>query len=87
MDKAAAQKLVQETLHDSFNKERFVYLVKNVLNQVEEAPFTYKGNFIFDDFRDSIQLVDRIGKYKGSDEKLIDILIVHLQKETSLERA
>jgi hypothetical protein len=87
MQKTAAQKLVQETLQSSFDKERFVYLVKNVVNHFEEAPFTYKGNFIFDDFADSIRLVERVGKYKGPDEKLIDILIVHLQKETSLERA
>ena len=87
MDKVVAQKLVRETLQGSFNKERFVYLIKNILNHVEEASFTYKGNFIFDDFADSIQLVERVGKYKGIDERLIDILVVHLQKETSLERA
>ncbi len=87
MDKAAAQKLVQETLQSSFNKERFVSLIKNMLNRIEEAPFTYKGQYIFDDFRDSIKLVERIGKYKGPDEKLMDILVIHLQKETSLERA
>lgn len=87
MQKTTAQKLVQETLQSSFDKERFVYLVKNILNHVEAAPFTYKGNFIFDDFADSIRLVERVGKYKSPDEKLIDILIVHLQKETSLERA
>ena len=87
MDKVAAQRLVRETLQGSFNKERFVSLIKNLLNRVEEAPFTYKGQYIFDDFRDSIKLVERIGKYKGSDEKLFDILVIHLQKETSLERA
>lgn len=87
MDKATAQKLVKETLQNSFNKERFVYLAKNILNHIEEAPFTYKGNFIFDDFSDSIRLVERVGKYQSPDEKLIDILIVHLQKETSLEQA
>ena len=87
MDKAAAQKLVRETLQGSFNKERFVSLIKNLLNHVEEAPFTYKGQYIFSDFQDSIKLVERIGKYKGSDEKLFDILVIHLQKETSLERA
>ena len=87
MDKAAAQKLVRETLQGSFNKERFVYLIKNILNHVEEASFTYKGNFIFDDFADAIRLVERAGKYKGPDERLIDILVIHLQKDTSLERA
>ena len=87
MDKAAAQRLVRETLQGSFNKERFVSLIKNLLNHVEEAPFTYKGQYIFADFQDSIKLVERIGKYKDSDEKLFDILVIHLQKETSLERA
>ncbi len=78
---------MRETLQSSFNKERFVSLIKNLLNHVEEAPFTYKGQYIFSDFQDSIKLVERIGKYKGSDEKLFDILVVHLQKETVLERA
>lgn len=87
MDKVAAQRLVRETLQNSFNKERFVSLIKNMLNRIEDAPFTYKGRYIFDDFRDSIKLVERIGKYKGPDEKLMDILVIHLQKETSLERA
>lgn len=87
MQKSAAQKLVQETLQGSFDKEHFVYLVKNILNHVEEAPFTYKGNLIFDDFADSIRLVERVGRYQGPDEKLIDILIVHLAKDTSLDRA
>jgi len=87
MEKTAAQKRVKKTLQSSFNKEHFVYLIRNILNYIEEAPFTYKGNFIFDDFADSIKLVERIGKYKGPNEKLIDILVVHLKKETSLERA
>ena len=87
MDKAAAQKLVRETLQGSFNKERFVSLIKNTLNHVEEASFTYKGQYIFSDFQDSIKLVERIGKYRDSDGKLFDILVIHLQKETSLERA
>ena len=87
MDKEPAKNLVKETLQSPFDKKRFVSLVKNILNHVEEAAFTYKGNFIFDDFTDSIQQVERLGKYQDPDEKLIDILVVHLQKDTSLERA
>lgn len=87
MQKDSAKNLIQDTLQSSFNKERFIYLTKNILNHIEDAPFVYKGNFIFDDFADSIKTVERIGKYKDPEEKLIDILIVRLQKETSLERA
>lgn len=87
MDKSAAQKLVRETLQSSFNKEHFVYLVKNILNRIEEAPFIYRGNLIFDDFADSIRCFERVGKYQDPDRKLIDILIVYLTKDTSLDRA
>ena len=87
MDTTAAKELVRKTLQQSFDKNRFVNLIRNILNHIEEAPLTYQGNYIFADFADSIRLVERIGKYKDSDEKLMDILIVHLKKDTSLERA
>ncbi len=87
MEENSAKYLIQNTLQNSFDKERFIYLAKNILNHIEDAPFVYKGNLIFDDFADSIKIVERIGKYKDPEGKLIDILIVQLQKETSLERA
>jgi hypothetical protein len=87
MDKDSAKNLIQNVLQNSFNKEQFIYLAKNILNHIEEAPFVYKGNLIFDDFADSIKTVERIGKYKDPEGKLIDILIVQLQREASLERA
>ena len=87
MDKDSAKNLIQKALQNSFNKEQFIYLVKNILNHIEEASFVYKGNSIFDDFADSIKTVERIGKYNDPNGKLIDILIVQLQRETSLERA
>ena len=87
MDTTAAKELVRKTLQQSFDKNRFVNLIRNILNHIEEAPLTYQGNYIFADFADSIRLVERIGKYKDPDEKLMDILIVHLKKDTSLERA
>jgi hypothetical protein len=87
MQKEAAQALVSDTLQGSFNKERFVYLLKNILNHIDEDPFTYKGSLIFRDFADSIESVERIAKYKDPEQKLLDILIVRLHKETSLDRA
>ena len=87
MQKDSAKNLIQDTLQSSFNKERFIYLTKNILNHIEDAPFVYKGNFIFDDFADSIKTLERIGKYKDPEGKLIDIIIVRLKKETTLERA
>ena len=88
MNKEAAQNLVRNTLEKPFNKEHFTNLVRNVLNRFDEtATLTYKGNYISDDFKDSISLIERIGQYEDQDGKLIDLMVVHLKKETSLERA
>ncbi len=87
MEKSAARSLVKETLEYSFDKERFFILLKNILNHVEDDSFTYRGKLIFDDFKDSIKQIDRVGKYQSPDEKLVDILIVHLERDTSLDRA
>ncbi len=87
MHKAEAQKLVRETLQSSFNKERFVYLVKNILNHIEETPLTYEGNFIRGNSADTIKCVERVGTYNSPDKKHVDILVVHLTKDTSLDRA
>ena len=87
MNNEQAKRIVQDALGGPFDKANFVRLVKNILNHVQDAPFTYAGNLIFDDFEDSIQRVERIGKYRSPDKKQVDVLIVHLKKEASLERA
>ncbi len=87
MDEESAKKLVKETLQSPFDKERFAFLVNNILNHTQKATFTYKGKYIFSDFADSIRTVERIGKYKDPNDKLLDILIIHLHSDTSLERA
>lgn len=87
MKKQAAQKLIQETLQKSFDKERFVYFVKNILNDFEEYPLDHQRISISKDFADSVHHLEYVGKYQGPDEKYIDILIAHLARDTSLDRA
>ena len=77
--------LIQETLKKTFNKEKFIILARNILNEFKEKELTYKDN-IPQNFQNSIRSLECVGEYKNSDEKL-DILIVHLKKEGSLERA
>lgn len=86
MDKKQAQALIKETFESSFDKNRFVGFVKNLLNDVEGATFIYKGNYIPDAYEQYINTLERIGKYSDGEHK-IDILIVKLKKETSIERA
>ena len=88
MRKDQARNLVKKTLEKPFDKVQFGILVKNLLNKMdEEKSFVYKGNTIPKDFQFFVKTFERIGKYKDPEDKIIDILIVKLQKETSLERA
>ena len=86
MDKQQAQNLIRETFESPFEKGRFTGFIKNLLNHIEDAPFVYKGNYIPDAYKPYISSLERIGKYPDGVHK-IDILVVQLKKETSLERA
>ena len=86
MDKQQAKRIIQETFEQPFDKERFIRFVKDLVNHIEEAPFIYRGNYIPDAFEQHITSLERIGKYSASEYKL-DILVVHLKKEASIERA
>src|SRR3989304_4575928 len=86
MDKQQAKHIIQETFENSFEKERFIGFIKTLLNRAEEAPFTYQGQFVPDAYKAYISSLERIGKFKDGENR-IDILIIKLQKETSLQRA
>ena len=86
MDKQQARNLIQETFEQPFDKTCFTAFVKNLLNRIEESSFTYQGQFIPDAYKTYISVLERIGKFSDGEYK-IDILIIRLKKETSLERA
>src|SRR3989338_363747 len=81
-----AQGIVSDTLQNTFDKTRFIRFTKELLNHIEESPFIYRGNLIPDAYEKSISSFERVGKYTDGENKL-DILIVNLKKETSLDRA
>jgi len=86
MDKNQAQKIIRDTFENSFDKNSFTGFIKNLLNRVDDAPFTYQGNYIPDAYKQYIKTLERIGKFSDG-ENNVDILVITLQKETSLERA
>ncbi len=87
MDKSAARKIIQDTFQNPFDKDRFYRFTKELLNRFDDAPFVYRGNYIPDAYEPYIQALERIGKYKDPDGKKIDLLVVRLKKESSLEHA
>ena len=63
MDKQQARNLITETFEQPFEKARFTAFIKNLLNRIEDAPFTYKGQFIPDAYKPHISALERIGKF------------------------
>lgn len=87
MDRQAAIKIIRETFEKPFNKEQYVYFIKNLFNKIDEDTFEYHGQYIKDSYKPYIKKYERIGKYNDLEGNKIDILTVNLKKETSLERA
>jgi len=87
MNTQQANDLVRETFEAPFQRNQFIRLIKNLLNYIDDDTFSPRtGNYIPDSFKEYIQSFDRVGIYRNNDER-IDILVVHLKKETSIERA
>ncbi|MBM4447378.1 MAG: class I SAM-dependent DNA methyltransferase [Chloroflexi bacterium] len=88
MDKQTAIRIIRDTFESPFDKARFIYFTKNLLNKIDETKaFHIQGHYIPESFRDYVKAYERIGTYTDHENNKIDILIVYLQKETSLERA
>src|SRR3972149_4206366 len=86
MDKQQAKHIIQETFENSFEKERFTGFIKNLLNRIEEATFTYQGQFIPDAYKAYISSLERIGKFNDGENR-VDVKSIKPQKETYIERA
>lgn len=87
MQKTQAQNLVRETLQNDFDKERFLYFVKNLLNKVDDTKAFHAHGYVPEAYKTFIKTYERLATYTDPTGSKIDILVVYLQKETSLERA
>ena len=87
MRKAQARNIVNETLQNDFNKERFLYFVKNLLNKVDDSKAFHAHGYVPEAYKTFIKTYERLATYTDPAGGKVDILVVYLQKETSLERA
>ena len=79
MNKQQAQNIIKDTFENPFDKGRFTCFIKNLLNHIENATFTYQGKIIPEKFRPFIKTLERIGKFSDGENSL-DILVITLQK-------
>ena len=87
MDKQQAQAIIKDIFESSFDKSGFAGFIRNLLNGIDDtSSFIYRGKYIPDAYKQYIKTLERIGKFSDG-ENSFDILVITLQKETSLERA
>ena len=82
-----AKKMIRDVFENVFNKQKFKYFVKNLLVNLEEKTFVYTGNTIPQAYRNVVRKMERIGKFKDAEGNIIDVLIVELKNDHSVEHA
>ena len=90
MDKASAQRLLTQSLGNSFDEGRFQQLVVNLLkgmNQDKAFERPVQGQYIKESFREQVQQYRRIGQYVDPEGNVIDVLWVRLRSGRQLEQA
>ncbi|HDT12120.1 MAG TPA: class I SAM-dependent DNA methyltransferase, partial [Candidatus Marinimicrobia bacterium] len=79
--------MIQSVFEQAFDKGRFELFIRNLLKDFKDKPTTYKGNIIPNAFDNYIRKMERIGKFEDADGHVLDILMVELMREHSIEYA
>lgn len=87
MDKQQAKDLVKNTLENQFDKGKFTHFVRNLLNNIDEAKAFHARGYVPESYKKYVKTYERLATYTDPEGLKIDILIVYLQNETTLERA
>jgi adenine-specific DNA-methyltransferase len=86
MNKQQTYKLLDDTFNHDFDVATFSKFLKELLN-TSNLHQDDKTNYIRKEFREYIEKLIKIGQYKDSKGKTIEILAIKLTKHSSLERA
>src|SRR6266446_739155 len=85
MNPEQARKTIVETFRQKFDDARFLYLIRNLVNHLDESKkqtWTLKKAA----FEDYVNHFTRLGTYTDPRGERADVLIIHLRKETTLAR-
>ena len=90
MDRQQAKHIIKETFENPFHKGRFVRFVKNLLNSFDETKAFHARGYVKEEFKKTESIVktyERIGTFTDFEGNKIDLLIVYLEKNNSIEIA
>ena len=88
MNRSQARAFVSNTFTHGFDKARFQSFVQNLLNHFDESKAAqWNQQYVKDAFKDHVQRFERLGTYTSPNRETLDVLIVHLTRDSKLERA
>ena len=86
MNPAQARQLIKDTFTQPFDRDRFGKFAAELLNHVNGEK-AFRQTLVKEAYRAGINHYERLGTYTDPDDEKIDVLIVHMKKETGLRRA
>ena len=85
MNPEQSRQTIGETFRQKFDEPRFLYFIRNLVNRLDESKkqtWTLK-KAAFEDF---VNHFTRLGTYTDPGGEKLDLLVIHLRKETTLAR-
>ncbi len=82
-----AKNIITEVFENPFDKDKFSYFIRNLLKNLHPAEFRRSGYNIPKAFEDFIASYERLGKYEDEEGNLIDVLIIKLKRDHSIDYA
>ncbi|WP_016775750.1 Eco57I restriction-modification methylase domain-containing protein [Anaerophaga thermohalophila] len=82
-----AKNIITEVFENPFDKDKFSYFIRNLLKNMQKAEFLRTGYNIPKAFEDFIASYERLGKYEDEEGNLIDVLIIKLKRDHSIDYA
>ena len=88
MKKKEAAQLVSSTFTKAFSEEQFILFIRNLLSGIEAPSSRIVPNAqIPQGFREHVHSYTRLGTYRDSQGDVLDVVIVKLKRQGSLDRA
>ena len=94
MNKTEAHRLVKNTFENNFDRNQFKVFIEDLVKRYKEddskfdpqKTFALQDSYNWPAFKETVHKYERIGQFNDVDGEKIDILIVYLSKNTTLER-
>jgi type I restriction-modification system DNA methylase subunit len=87
MNREQAIALVGQTFREKFDEARFIHFIRNVVNHLDETKRAqFSGNIIKRAFAERVGHYLRLGTYTDTRGERVDVLVIHLARDTTLTR-